>query len=194
MINLQKAQNLLQKYNEQLATICGGNLVLVLDTYTNIIETYPDAAILPKSRPEFVLCLMHINRCISSIACKINKLNASMEISSQTSPEHEGKKYNLLLRSVCFGIAKSIKFNKPISNKTRYKPSRSSSLSNKPRQYSVKTIISRAINPISTFTLVKYFNAYNRELYEYLDNKELSLDLIKTLKYPFLMIWTKMKH
>ena len=54
----------------------------------------------------------------------------------------------------------------------------------------VKAIISRAINPVSTFLLVKYFNASNTDLDNYLDENgytdrsTITLDIIKE-KYGF---------
>jgi hypothetical protein len=137
--------------------------------------------------PQIILCLNHGDACVSSIACKINKKTKTMEISSKTHENYEGKKYNTLLRSVIMLVAPFIKYKRATS-KTRKSSassrSRSVTKGNHYVQGSVAKIISRSINPISTLLLVKYFGATNTELQEYLDNNgidvlALSLDQVK---------------
>ena len=70
-----------------------------------------------------------------------------MEISSKTHRDYEGKKYNLLLRSAMILLAYNIR---PITK-----------------------IVSRAINPISAFSMVKYFNAKSEDLDEYMEENEI---------------------
>lgn len=99
--------------------------------------------------PDLLLCL-NIRKngkihCISSISCKIK--GGEMEISSKTHRDYEGKKYNLLLRSAMILLAYNIR---PITK-----------------------IVSRAINPISAFSMVKYFNAKSEDLDEYMEENEI---------------------
>ena len=99
--------------------------------------------------PDLLLCL-NIRKngkihCISSISCKIK--GGEMEISSKTHRDYEGKKYNLLLRSAMILLAYNIR---PITK-----------------------IVSRAINPISAFSMVKYFNAHSEDLNEYMEENEI---------------------
>jgi hypothetical protein len=99
--------------------------------------------------PIYLLCL-NIKKngkthCISSISCKLSR--NEMEISSKTHREHEGKKYNLLLRSAMILLAHHMR---PITK-----------------------VVSRAINPISAFSMVKYFNAHNADLNKYMEENEI---------------------
>jgi hypothetical protein len=99
--------------------------------------------------PDLLLCLNITKNgkihCISSISCKIK--GGEMEISSKTHRDYEGKKYNLLLRSAMILLAHHIR---PITQ-----------------------IVSRAINPISAFSMVKYFNAHSEDLDEYMEENEI---------------------
>jgi len=99
--------------------------------------------------PDLLLCLNITKNgkihCISSISCKINE--GEMEISSKTHRDYEGKKYNLLLRSAMILLAHYIR---PITQ-----------------------IVSRAINPISAFSMVKYFNAHSEDLDEYMEENDI---------------------
>jgi len=71
-----------------------------------------------------------------------------MEISSKTHRDYEGKKYNLLLRSAMILLAYNIR---PVTQ-----------------------IVSRAINPISAFSMVKYFNAHSEDLDEYMEENDIN--------------------
>jgi hypothetical protein len=99
--------------------------------------------------PDLLLCLNITKNgkihCISSISCKIK--GGEMEISSKTHRDYEGKKYNLLLRSAMILLAHYIR---PITQ-----------------------IVSRAINPISAFSMVKYFNAKSNDLDEYMEKNDI---------------------
>ena len=99
--------------------------------------------------PDLLLCLNITKNgkihCISSISCKIK--GGEMEISSKTHRDYEGKKYNLLLRSAMILLAYNIR---PVTK-----------------------IVSRAINPISAFSMVKYFNAHSKDLDEYMEENEI---------------------
>ena len=88
--------------------------------------------------------------CISSISCKINE--DEMEISSKTHKKYEGNKYNLLLRCAVVLLAPYIK-NEDVTSITK--------------------VVSRAMNPISAFSMIKYYNARNDELDEYMEDNEI---------------------
>jgi hypothetical protein len=143
--------------------------------------------------PHIVLCLnkMPENHCISSIACKINKADKTMEISSKTHTSHEGKKYNTLLRSAIMYAAKYIKYKigesksrRKSKSKSKTKGKTKSKTKSKSGLLRVTKIISRSINPISTLLLVKYFGATNDDLDEFIDENDydratITLDQIK---------------
>lgn len=213
MINIAKARKKIEEINARLREKCDGKLHLDLDLYENMIRKRINIALYDNPGTEIVLCLnystpsSYVTRasvhCVSSIACKINKKTGEMEISSKTDEAYEGKKYNLLLRSVCFTVAPLISYMKQArepsfrSAKSRSYTARSfTARSSKTRTrrlnqvYSVRSIVSYAINPISTLSLVKYFNAYNPDLSAYLDDNgykdrsTVTLDIIKGFDVP----------
>jgi len=100
------------------------------------------------TKHHLLLCLNQTmvgsQKCISSIICKITESN-TIEISSKTRPEFEGRGYNKLLRSAIIFLAPYI-----INNGTR-----------------IEKIVSRAINPASTYIMIKYFHAHNGEFDNY---------------------------
>lgn len=208
MINIAKARKKIEEINARLREKCNGKLHIDLDLYDNMMRKMSHIALYPNTGTEIVLCLNYSTpsayetrgsiHCVSSIACKINKKTGEMEISSQTEEAYEGKKYNLLLRSVCFAVAPLITYT---SSNTRSLTARSSARSFKTIKRtkfssksnpvdSVRFIVSRAINPISTLLLVKYFNAYNPDLSAYLDENgfqdrsTVTLDIIKDFDVP----------
>jgi hypothetical protein len=209
MINIAKARKKIEEINAKLREKCDGKLYLDLDFLNNMTRKRSNIALYENSGTEIVLCLNYYFpsayetrasvHCVSSIACKINKNAGELEISSKTNENYEGKKYNLLLRSVCFAVAPLITYTKPgsitrsrssmRSNKTMSNK-RTKFISNTNLVYSVRSIVSYAINPISTFSLVKYFNAYNPDLSAYLDEKkvtdrsQVSLDMITGFEVP----------
>jgi len=209
MINIARARKKIEEINARLHEKCDGKLHLDLDLYANMIRKRTNIALYDNSGTEIVLCLNYSTpsayetrgsvHCVSSIACKINKKIGELEISSKTNEAYEGKKYNLLLRSVCFAVAPLITYTKSgaitrsrsytRSNKTMSNK-RTKLLSQTNPVYSVRSIVSYAINPISTFSLVKYFNAYNPDLSAYLDENnvidrsKVSLDMITGFEVP----------
>ena len=191
MFQLGEAQEKIAELNEKLARKCP-NLSLELDFHSRF-KTRENVSIYEHMiRPQIILCLNHMpnNSCISSIACKINKANKTMEISSKTHESHEGKKYNTLLRSAILMAASHIKYkmgngtSSKTKSKSRSKKSKTKSKSRRNKVMNVAQIISRSINPVSTLLLVKYFGAGNAELDEFIDENEydrseLTLDQIK---------------
>ena len=185
MFQIREAKAKIAELNEKLQQKCNISLMLELDFYSQFKDRDNLSINEDLINPHIVLCLnkMPENHCISSIACKINKADKTMEISSKTHTSHEGKKYNTLLRSAIMYAAKYIKYK--ISKSTRKHKVKGKTKGNcKSRVAHVTKIISRSINPVSTLLLVKYFGAANDDLDEFIDENEydrstITLDQIK---------------
>jgi len=186
MFKLDKAKDKVAVLNEQLQKKCK-KLSLEIGFHSEF-KNRPNVSIYENMKnPQIILCLNLGTHCISSIACKITKSTKSMEISSKTHEAHEGKKYNTLMRAVILLVASSIEFKMPknaSSSKSKSKVRSSKSRTRKAKPGTVNKIISRSINPISTLLLVKYFNAKNPELEDFLEENEydkgtLTLDQVK---------------
>ena len=186
MFKLDKAKDEVAILNAQLQKKCK-KLSLEIG-YHSEFKNRPNVSIYENmTNPQIILCLNQGTHCISSIACKITKSTKSMEISSKTHEAHEGKKYNTLMRAVILLVASSIEFKIPknaSSSKSKRKARSSKSRTRKAKSGTVNKIISRSINPISTLLLVKYFNAKNPELEDFLEENDydkgtLTLDQVK---------------
>ena len=190
MFKLDKAKDEVAILNAQLQKKCK-KLSLEIG-YHSEFKNRPNVSIYENmTNPQIILCLNQGTHCISSIACKITKSTKSMEISSKTHEAHEGKKYNTLMRAVILLVASSIEFKIPKNlasskskRKSKSKARSSKSRTRKAKSGSVNKIISRSINPISTLLLVKYFNAKNPELEDFLEENDydkgtLTLDQVK---------------
>ncbi len=156
-----KTRQLLLSLNNKLHEKCNGELTLELGFFSDMV-TRENVSYYEKNTepPIFLLCL-NIKKegkkhCISSISCKINE--DEMEISSKTHQNYEGRKYNLLLRSAIVLLAPHMK-NEDGTQITQ--------------------VVSRAINPISAFSMIKYFNATNDELDNYMEENEIEPSEIK---------------
>lgn len=84
------------------------------------------------------VCLMKDDVCISSIALSYGFATSSMEISSETKEDMQGKKYNKLLRFVAFLVCPMLTCNGK----------------------KIIAITSTPINPISAYTLLKHFSCH----------------------------------
>lgn len=185
MFQIGEAKAKIAELNEKLQRKCNISLMLELDFYSQFKDRDNLSINEDMINPHIVLCLnkMPENHCISSIACKINKADKTMEISSKTHTSHEGKKYNTLLRSAIMYAAKHIKY-KISESKSRRKSKSKSKTKGKTKSKSksgfmrVTKIISRSINPVSTLLLVKYFGATNDDLDEFIDDNEYDRDSI----------------
>lgn len=98
---------------------------------------------------DIILCLYYNDKCISSVIGRYNSNDKSMEILSKTNKDFEKRKYNLYLRTcfiylMCFA------------------------------EKDIDTIFSFSENPISTYTMYKYYHASNPELHEYLQDNDLT--------------------
>ena len=140
MTTLARARELITILNNDLQKVCP-TLTMEIGLFLDMVQR-ENVSFYEKNivDPLYLLCLNWRGKCISSISCKIS--GREMEISSKTHKDHEGKKYNLLLRSAIILLAKNMR---PITK-----------------------VVSRAINPISAFSMVKYFNAYSEDLNNYL--------------------------
>jgi hypothetical protein len=162
-INLMRARSQLQSLNRRIKDICRNNLEIVVYTDINENPEINTIAVYDKDAiPDFVLCMNHIHNkqkhCISSISCKVNPEDFTVEFSSKTDPKYEGKKYNVLLRASLLLLSPYIQI---MVGETSHR---------------IHTVISRAINPISIYLLAKYFHAYNEKLEEYMEDNELAYD------------------
>ena len=156
-----KTRQLLLSLNNKLHEKCNGELTLELGFFSDMV-TRENVSYYEKNTepPIFLLCL-NIKKegkkhCISSISCKISE--DEMEISSKTHQNYEGRKYNLLLRSAIVLLAPHMK-NEDGTQITQ--------------------VVSRAINPSSAFSMIKYFNATNDELDDYMEENEIEPSEIK---------------
>ena len=175
MFKLDKAKDQVAILNAQLQKKCK-KLSLEIG-YHSEFKHRPNVSIYENMKnPQIILCLNLGTQCVSSIACKITKSTKSMEISSKTHEAHEGKKYNTLMRAVILLVASSIEFKMPknaSSSKNKNKARSSKTRKAKSGTIAkVNKIISRSINPISTLLLVKYFNAKNPDLEDFLEEHE----------------------
>ncbi len=98
-----------------------------------------------------VICLLYKNSCISTIHYFIQ--NKQLTINSDTDEKYRNNKYNSLLRAIAVIISQF---------------------------YDVEELISNAINPISVYTLSKYFIVtYDTRFTKYLKNQKPTFELCK---------------
>lgn len=100
---------------------------------------------------DIILCLYYNDKCISSVIGRYDYDKKSMEILSKTNKEFENRKYNLYLRTAFIYL---MCFIKP----------------------DIDTIYSFSENPISTYTMYKYYHASNDELNVYIQDNDLTPD------------------
>lgn len=98
-----------------------------------------------------IICLYYKDQCISTISYSIYDNN--LVIASDTLETYRNNKYNSLLRAIAVIISK---------------------------YYNVNHLVSNAINPISVYTLSKYFVVtYDNNFTKFLNNQLLTFDLCK---------------
>ena len=176
----------LAKLNTVLKEKCGGQLSLDFGNYKKMVkQSIVSAYSLSEPNhnlPQYLLCLLYEGRCISSIELRIAPATRSAEISSKTHPNYEGRRYNLLLRAAAAIIASKL----TVPSRTHTMRTRSQTSSRVSRNKNVLRLVSRAINPVSTLLLVKYFNAENKDFDAYLRKNEISkpeLTMEQVLEY-----------
>lgn len=171
---MEATKSTLAALNALLQQKCGGALSLSFGKFTRMVQQTAVSAYSisePQgSVPQYLLCLMYAGRCISSIELRIMATTRSVEISSKTHPNYEGRRYNLLLRAAAILIASQL----TVPSRTHTMRTRSQTSSRVPRKKYVLRLVSRAINPVSTLLLVKYFNAANKEFDTYLQKNGIS--------------------
>jgi hypothetical protein len=98
---------------------------------------------------DLILCLYYNKKCISSVTGRYHAKDNSMEILSKTHSDFENKKFNLYLRTAFIYL---MCFVRP----------------------SIRTIYSFSENPISTYTMYKYFHVYNDDLNQFVTENHLT--------------------
>jgi hypothetical protein len=150
LISLAGIRNELIKINANLQDKCNASYSLNMMQYKH---RDVDAVVYDETSNKYdlILCLYHENKCISSITGRYDKTENSMELLSKTDSKYEGLKYNLYLRTIFIYL---MCFVRP----------------------KIKTIVSHATNPISTYTMYKHYHAINADLIEYVKDHGLQPD------------------
>ena len=100
-----------------------------------------------------ILCLYNSKKkCVASVIGKYHEHDRSIEISSKTSTEYEGRKFNIFLRASFIYLMSFVRSPK------------------------IKSVISMSVNPISTYTMYKYFKVSCPDLESFLEKNKLSSD------------------
>jgi hypothetical protein len=146
-LNLDSCGAILKDWNGKLKSQYDKTMRLEFDymyKLTGIMSANDSANIL-------LLCLYKENSCISSIEIqlntKINEINVS--VNSKTNKKYEGKKYNLFLRCMAVILCYNLQHNN--------------------QDKKILKLKSIAVNPISAYIFIKYFNG---EIIDY-DNKDI---------------------
>jgi hypothetical protein len=158
-IDLSKAQEKLEELNRELRKKCPELFLKIAPFYEYLQPIhrygyYGDAAVSGRHYETIILALCNEKECISTIEIII-KSSGEISINSKTDPNHEGNKYNKLLRCALIIVALEIKgFN---------------------------SLESSSLNPISAWLLQKYSNASIKsgdKFEEYLKKEKRSLENI----------------
>lgn len=152
-INIIKTRSTLNNLNYTLREKCQSLLSIKIYSGSELTSDILDMTYDKQGTIDFVICLDYRRECVSSIACKINPDTHCVEFSSKTHKDHEGKKYNLLLRSAFILLCPHITYNDG---------------------QRITTILSRAINPISIYLMVKYFYSENDKLTKYMNDNNIN--------------------
>ena len=157
-INIIKTRSTLNQLNAILREKCKSLLLIKIYSGNELTTDILDMTYDKQGTIDFVICLNYNTyKCISSIACKINPDTHCVEFSSKTHKDHERNKYNLLLRSAFILLCPHITYNDG---------------------QHITTILSRAINPISIYLMVKYFYSENDKLTKYMNDNNLNNDTL----------------
>ena len=136
LINLDRAKTFINELNVELNKTCPFKIsfdyVLNLEN-PSFISVLDNFFVIDT----LLLCLTNGNNCISSLVIKIDEEFTRIDIDSTTNQAYEGRKFNKLLRSVIIIIAKLI-------------------------DERIQKIESRAINPISVYSMIQ-LNAISRK-------------------------------
>lgn len=136
------------KLNQHMKTKCK-ELSLSIDHGYRLMNRISKLHVEGYNLSSIILCLSYKDDCISTIYYTITK--HTLIISSDTNEQYRKNKYNTLLRAISVMITKKFK---------------------------LKYLISKAINPISVYTLSKYFNVeYDLPFKDFLGNQPITLKL-----------------
>lgn len=204
-INISKALIRLNELNRMLQSRCP-----TLDLKLNYLIQQPGIVSTFYTENLLTLCLYNQNNCISSIMCKLENfpefglndedydherpIPNSFEISSETNPSMQGRKFNKLLRAVLIIISKYITISKqretilpsintlpnPFSNGSSSQKVLPPLLSSIPLRVlndegiHIEYILSQAINPKSAWLSINYYNAeiVERDFINYIQGVE----------------------
>jgi len=100
---------------------------------------------------DIILCLYYDKKCVSSVIGRYHESDSSMEILSSTQTDFENKKFNLYLRTAFIYLMRLVR-------------------------PTIRSISSFSVNPISTYTMYKYYHASNDYLDKFVDEQGLTPD------------------
>jgi hypothetical protein len=184
-VNIENANLKLNKLNRDLQMKCP-NLELRLNyliQQPGIVSTFYRENLL-------TLCLYNQGNCISSIMCKLvnypyydvddddpnyNKpIPNSFDIASETNPSMQNRKFNKLLRAVLIIIGNLVTVN----------------------GIHIENILSEAINPISAWLLIRYYNGkiLSEQFKNFIKNKENTEDIKIEITQELLEEYMDAKH
>ena len=148
MLDFSRANDLLRNMNKNLRLM---QLQVCLSSkYADIPNKqslFYDESYYSKNDRIFILCLFHETDCVSTITCEntCEKTGHIITVASKTHPDHNGRRYNLLLRSCLVLISNLICSN----------------------NYNPAIIKSFAVNSISEQSLRKYYDVIPSSREEY---------------------------
>jgi hypothetical protein len=122
-----------------------------------------------KNNYDIILCLYYNKKCISSVVGRYHAKDNSIEILSKTHTDFENKKFNLYLRSAFIYL---MCFVRP----------------------SIRNIYSFSENPISTYTMYKYFQVYNEDLNNFITENHLTPNTFTVKEATKFHDYFKNKH
>jgi len=130
-INLDNSRKLVNELNQFL--VCKKFVISINYAFQIKNESTVSAYIINSN--SLILCIFHNDKnCVSSVVITYDDQIQELYFDSKTQKEYENNNFNKLLRAIIIIIAKNLYPN-------------------------VKYVVSNAINPISAYLMIKYFNA-----------------------------------
>lgn len=135
-IDLSNAKTIIETLNNKLSC---KKYKLSID-YIFQMKRKPEITTFSFNSEHLLLCIFTDNMCVSSIVIKYDTTENNIYIDSKTKTNYEGNKFNTLLRAVTIIITKILYTD-------------------------VTTLSSQAVNPISAYIMIWYFNGqiYNND-------------------------------
>jgi hypothetical protein len=167
-IDLTNAKRRIEQLNKMLKEKKGCNdLTIELNYYHSINLPNSELTEYNITFQSLILCLSNREGCVSFIILNESDINdGNLEIDSETYTRHENKKYNKLLRCVIIIISEFLYPN-------------------------IEKITSHAINPISAYLLIKYFNGTiypninNKLFFKFLEQENIDINDVEDYKELF---------